>query len=82
MSALLKKYLSWLGERDVAVVALQQPFTDNLFQLPDGATQRRLRHVEPLRSLTEMQQLGDGEIGAQVTHIDAHSNAFKVSIIR
>ena len=55
-----------LGQRDPAVVALEQGHPDRALELLDLPAQRRLRHVEPLGRAAEVQLLGDGDEGADL----------------
>ena len=65
------------GQRDPAVVALKQAGADSSLQLLDLATQRRLRHREPLGCPTEVQLLRDGDETPHLIESDTH--ALKVS---
>ncbi|GGD97933.1 hypothetical protein GCM10010985_60830 [Caballeronia grimmiae] len=50
------------------LVSAQESHTDNLLQIPDCLTERRLSHVEPKRSLSEVQFFRDRDkLGKQAS---------------
>jgi len=67
LSRLIKKDRAGLSQRDAPLVTQKESDAQILFQLADLPTQRRLRDVQLLRSLAEIQVLRNGDKVANVT---------------
>src|SRR5262249_9319995 len=57
---------------DLAVVPVEQEDAEPLLKLGDALGQRRLRHVQAARRLSEMQCLGDGDEVAKAADVHRH----------